>query len=137
MKLDAITLYQPWAQLILAGYKTIETRTHSKFARLKGRRIAIHAGRTFDIHSGEMTRPYLMEFTTLMRVVTEARLNMGVLLCTATVYDTGWLDACHSGAALCDCSGRDRYGLFLCDVQPIVPTIPWRGSQGIFTVEVP
>ena len=43
-----ITLYQPWATWIMRGWKTIETRTHSRFACLRGQTILIHAGKTTD-----------------------------------------------------------------------------------------
>ncbi len=46
--MPAITIWQPWASMIAAGIKTIETRTHSGFSSLKGKRIAIHAGMKFD-----------------------------------------------------------------------------------------
>ena len=46
--IPCITIHQPWASLIALGYKTIETRTHARFAGLVGKRIGIHAGKRFD-----------------------------------------------------------------------------------------
>lgn len=41
----ALTLHQPWATLIVLGYKTIETRSWAPPLKAIGMRIAIHAGR--------------------------------------------------------------------------------------------
>lgn len=43
--MKAISLWQPYASLIAAGKKTIETRTHSRRRSLAGQRIAIHAAK--------------------------------------------------------------------------------------------
>ncbi len=42
--MKALTIHQPWAQLIVEGVKTIETRSWPAPAGLVGERIAIHAG---------------------------------------------------------------------------------------------
>ena len=44
--MKAITLWQPWASLIAAGAKTIETRTWSPPHSLIGQPLAIHAAMT-------------------------------------------------------------------------------------------
>ena len=44
--MDALTEYQPWASLQAHGIQTIETRSWPPPARVIGRRIAIHAGKT-------------------------------------------------------------------------------------------
>ncbi len=41
----AITLHQPWATLIVLGFKTVETRSWPAPERLVGQTIAIHAGK--------------------------------------------------------------------------------------------
>jgi len=43
-----ITIKQPWASRIARAQKTIETRTHSRFKRLKGKTILIHVGAGID-----------------------------------------------------------------------------------------
>lgn len=48
MKQLALTVDQPWASLIALGIKDIENRTWSPEPELIGRRIVIHAGRTYD-----------------------------------------------------------------------------------------
>lgn len=48
MIFPAITIRQPWAGLVAAGFKTVENRTIRPPASVRGRRVAIHAGRMFD-----------------------------------------------------------------------------------------
>ena len=44
--MKAITLHQPWAQLIADGEKTIETRSWAPPPSLVGELLAVHAGKT-------------------------------------------------------------------------------------------
>ena len=46
--MKAITLHEPWASLIVAGKKTIETRNWSPPDDLIGETIAIHAGKNLE-----------------------------------------------------------------------------------------
>jgi len=43
--MDALTLWQPYASLIVAGHKTIETRSWGGPSKLIGQRLAIHASK--------------------------------------------------------------------------------------------
>ncbi|SFR79648.1 hypothetical protein [Sphingomonas jatrophae] len=40
----ALTIWQPWASLIMAGAKPIEWRSHHRCGTVVGQRIVIHAG---------------------------------------------------------------------------------------------
>lgn len=44
-KMQALTIWQPWASLIVHGFKRIENRTWAPPADLVGTTIAIHAGK--------------------------------------------------------------------------------------------
>ncbi len=44
----AITLWQPWAHLVSHGHKLIENRTWEYPEALRGKDIAIHAGKKWD-----------------------------------------------------------------------------------------
>lgn len=46
--LPCISIHQPWASLIAHGIKKTEGRTHTRFASLVGKRVAIHATKTWD-----------------------------------------------------------------------------------------
>lgn len=124
--LPCITLKQPWAALVCAGLKTIETRTHGRFRNLVGQRIAIHAGKGHDHHGPKTT----------------LELARGAVVCTAMVdaawqataddWEMGYVDE----RAMCDClPGTWLY--FLHDIRPLAEPIPAKGRLGIWYVEVP
>ena len=46
--MKALTLWQPWASVVALGIKKIENRRWKPPASVIGRRIAIHAGKTYD-----------------------------------------------------------------------------------------
>ena len=46
--MKAITLWQPWASMIVYGWKPVEYRTHGRFSFLFGQQVAIHAGQKTD-----------------------------------------------------------------------------------------
>lgn len=127
--LPAITLYQPWATWIMREWKTIETRTHARFACLKGKTILIHAGQTTDNSELATKNPYL----TLDQILydPEDMIN-GYLLGTARVYDFQPLNDSHSEKALIDCGNTKRYGLFLDMVNEFETPIYVKGEMGIW-----
>jgi len=46
--LPCLTIKQPWAALIAAGFKTVENRSYAPPKTIRGKRIGIHAGKAFD-----------------------------------------------------------------------------------------
>lgn len=124
--LPVITLYQPWATWIMRGWKTIETRTHSRFSCLKGQRILIHAGLKTDPNALHV--PYL---TLEQLLYLPDEMVNGFILGSAYVKDFRLLNESDSEAALCDCKGR-LYGLFLEDIERWTYPINEKGSQGIW-----
>ena len=118
-----ITIKQPWAALVATGAKTIETRTHSRFSGLCGKRIYIHAGLGHDragdgVAAQHLTREQL------------STLTHGAIIATAMVAETRPLNTSDERNALVECS-TPRFGLILTDVTPIVP-IPAKGKLGIW-----
>lgn len=125
--LPALTLYQPWATWIMRNWKLIETRTHAKFASLKGKTILIHAGMTTDPLAAK--NPYL----TLEQILEDPdEMINGYILGSAFVYDFKKLDDSHSKAALIDCGSVERYGLFLRDIKKLPEPIRVKGEMGIW-----
>lgn len=122
-----ITLYQPWATWIMRGWKTIETRTHNKFASLIHTTILIHAGLTTD--AAAINNPYLTK-EQLMHEPDE--MINGFILGSAYVDATGLLsgDDYENKSALIETT--DRYGLFLKDVKKFDEPIPVKGEMGIW-----
>ena len=124
-----ITLYQPWATWIMRRWKKIETRTHARFACLKGKRILIHAGQKTDGSELTVKNPYLR----LNQIIHNPdEVINGYLLGTALVYDFGKLNGRHSNDALIDCQNTDRWGLYLSDVLKFKHPILAKGEMGIW-----
>lgn len=125
--LPAITLYQPWATWIMRGWKTIETRTHNRFASLKGHDILIHAGQTTDADA--IDNRFLAKHQILYNP--DEMIN-GYILGKAFVYQTRELNATDSQAALIDCVITQRFGLFLARIEKFEKPIPVKGERGIW-----
>lgn len=124
--LPVITLYQPWATWIMRGWKTIETRTHNRFAGLMGKHILIHAGQTTD--GSAINNPYLTKEQLLLNP--DEVIN-GYILGSAFVRAFGKLSSIHSEKALIECDTL-RFGLYLTDVQKLESPIKEQGSMGIW-----
>lgn len=87
--IPTITLWQPWASLIVHGHKTIETRSWPAPRSLVGRRIAIHAGKTkadVTVTGLDVWRPLLDDDSVRLRA--EVRpLPLGAIVATARLLD--------------------------------------------------
>ncbi len=126
MVLPVITLYQPWATFIMNGWKKIETRTHSRFACLAGKRILIHAGNT--VEEDQIRNQFIPKGGEFDRSI----LPTGAILGSAMCYDAYWLRKVHTEAAMIDCSTTQRFGLFLGEVDIFPEPIYVPGSMGIW-----
>jgi len=116
--MKAVTVIQPWAELLASGKKTIETRTHSNFGFLKpGELIAIHAGKA-GIERAEEYGIWREHFGAVLAV---AEVVEG-----ARVLPRGWC-----GAAGCEVTSN-RYGLVLKNIRRLPRAVPCRGAQGIW-----
>ena len=144
--MKAISLWQPWASLVALKLKTIETRGHDRFKGLVGQRIAIHAGRKFDmegllvsrlIDSGKFGHGLsaLLAFENITRW---ALLTRGKILCTARVEQAAWAwDLSNSGVELEGrtlCDVQDKFLIFLEDIETLPEPRWFKGRQGIFNV---
>ena len=141
--MKAISLWQPWATLVALKLKTIETRNHSRFRALAGKRIAIHAAQKWN-QDGLLVsrlldgRPLGHALPNIMNIDYWAMRCRGKIVCTATVNDTMWAEDAAANRnelecrALCDV--EDKFLLFLGDIKPLAKPFPVRGRQGIFTV---
>ena len=136
--MKAISLWQPWATWIALGWKTIETRTHKRFASLVGERIAIHACMKWDKTAIEKAEPYLENIDPWAGVATQfCKANvLGAVVCTAKVVQHSALDPSSAQAALIECRSIQRYGLFLEDIEKLKVPMPAKGAQGIWNVEL-
>jgi len=127
--MPAVTLWQPWASWIARGLKTIETRGHNRFRALVGRRIAIHAGRTFDDEAARLAAPWLG--AEQRERAAEGPFPLGCIVATAEIAQHRPLTRADSAAALCPC-GVGLFGLVLTDVLAVDPPVYCRGGRGVW-----
>jgi hypothetical protein len=114
----AISIRQPWAWLIVHGYKDVENRTW--VTKYRGP-ILIHAGKTFDPAFDELCQVLRGEFD--IHVPPRKQLSRGGIVGQATIVDcvTDHDSAFFSGP----------YGFVLEDAQPL-SFQPCKGRLGIF-----
>jgi hypothetical protein len=115
----ALTIWQPWAECIAAGAKTVENR--GRPFRYRGP-LAIHAGLRRDRHA---------ERWLLVRAVVgdPAALPTGALIAVAELVD------CHPDAGCCRPWGEPgAYHLVLAGVRRLPRPIPARGQRGLWDV---
>lgn len=124
-----ITLYQPWATWIMRGWKSIETRTHERFSCLLNKTILIHAGMKTDGSDLTVKNPYLTKEQILFN---PDEVVNGAILGSVYVDACGWLcgDSYENKSALIDT--RNRYGLFLTEIEVLPFPIYIKGSIGIW-----
>ena len=122
--MKALSIRQPWAELILRGRKTIELRTWQTNTR---GRIAIHASQTVQ---EEACTAYGLD---------PARVVRGALVGTVELVDIAPLDEGEWEArrdqhlSLSDFPGP-TFGWRLADPQRLPQPIPWRGRMSLFNV---
>ena len=127
--IPVITLKQPWASWIMWGWKTIESRTHTKFNCLKGEdRLGIHAGKNYDDSDLVVNNPYL----TYDQLIESQLVPQGVILGTVNCFASGLLNKSHEQQALIECEKTVRYGLFVKDPIEFANPIPAKGELSIW-----
>lgn len=131
--MKAITLWQPWASWIAAGWKTIETRTHTRFASLAGQRIAIHAGKKWDRRWSEIAGGFLDDDE--IKQTPDFRAVRGVVVCRAFVVEHRRLYVWDSAKALCPAGGL--WGLVLMGVDTFSDPPAATGHQRIWNWQLP
>lgn len=121
MKMKALSTWQPWAWLIVNGYKDIENR--SWWSNHRGP-LAIHAGKTFDYKGYYWVKENFPEIP----LPNPQEFERGGIV--GTVNQTGCTKESRSPWFF------GRFGHTYADGKP-VPLIRMRGQQGYFDVEVP
>lgn len=107
----AISIQQPWAWLIIAGYKDIENRTWP--TRVRGR-VMIHVGKKFDGDPNDWDWPY---------ITPPSSFDRGGII--GTVEIVGCITASQSSWF------EGPYGFVLRNPRPL-PFRPCRGQLGFF-----
>lgn len=144
--MKALTIWQPWASLIVAGAKPVEWRGWPAPRWIIGQRIAIHAGarparadeiadileRIDDVETslvGEIARPLIERNHTknwpLSSVLGTARVGRPIpVLEWLKEYAPGFLDS--------DRVDHSKFAWPLTDIERFEPPVPARGAQGFW-----
>lgn len=141
--MKAITLHQPWASLIAAGFKTVETRSWPTNHRGP---IAIHAGRTsaadgIDAVIAALATQDCGPVTDVLDAIYRMRYPLGAVVCTASIVDCVRMDAevIAKASPLERALGGwrpDRYAWMLDDVTELYGPVVARGAQGIWGLDM-
>lgn len=116
----ALSIRQPWAWLVVNGYKDIENRTWSTAFR---GRIYVHAGR----RTINDDYPEQREYVTRAGIVIPARLPRGAIVGEVTI--AGCVDNSDS-PWFCG-----PFGFTLVDAIAYETPVPCRGQLGFFSVD--
>lgn len=136
--MKCLSVWQPWASLIISGHKRIETRSWLPPHSIHGKRIAIAATKTVRreqrLALAEETFQLHYSATGLPPV---GQLPMGCIL--GTVVIEGWrkidnilLEDLDMQEEAFGIYGPGRYAWFLRDPEPLPQPIPVRGGQGLW-----
>ena len=132
----ALSLWQPWATLVAIGAKRIETRHWHAPSSLIGETLVIHASKTTEMTPMARRDPFAS-------ALGNRDLPLGAIVGTARLVSCARIDR-----NLVD-EIRDEHGAqevafgnyetgrcawILADPVALTVPIPWKGSQGIFTV---
>ena len=115
--MKAISIRQPWAWLIVQGYKDVENRTWATKHRGP---ILIHAGKTLDPYFDEIRQDVLaqgVEFPDAKHIERGDIVGQVNIVDCVTESSSEWFDG--------------PYGFVLEDAQPL-PFQPCKGRLGIF-----
>lgn len=156
--IKALTIWQPWASLILIGAKPYEFRGWKPPASLIGQRIAIHAGAR-PMRRGELQMLMLqldqperhgspcLHADKARPLIDSALRNpaglpLSHILCTAIVGEPKRGDGCAAEFGQGAGNDSDREGTFnwgwpLTDIEPLDPPEPAKGLQGLWNWSAP
>ena len=122
----ALSLWQPWAELVICGRKTLETR-HWRSApyHLLGQRIVIHAARKRDKFVIQWARHFKLD---------PAKMAWGCAIGTVLFQEQRPCRAEDEALALIPCVGK--LGLVFVKPERFPEPIPVRGMLGFFPLNL-
>lgn len=136
--MKALSIKEPYASLILHGYKMIETRSWKAPANMIGKEIIIHASKSNNrIDKEYLTNKWLMTVIGCLHIVDN--LNFGKAIAKARLVDCvpvekirddiGWVEY------VCGFYDDGRYAWILDDVTPIEP-FETKGHLGFWEIDI-
>ncbi|GAB4071685.1 hypothetical protein KHC28_00135 [Ancylobacter sonchi] len=148
--MKALTIWQPWASLILHGWKPYEFRGWPAPVNLRGQRIAIHAGarplKVSEVADLIMRLKGPQAWTTCLKpealdFLERVKLSPGALplshvLCTVELGTPvrSWEIVGEFGGVIND-SDRDNHCNWawpVSKIEPLAPPVPAKGAQGFW-----
>lgn len=134
--MKALSIRQPWASLIVLGYKPVENRTRTSYHRGP---LLIHASKTFDLEGFEWIKAHRAELA-LPENWTELPAMQGGIIGRVDMWDVSTrTESLYSYPA--SVTEQDRrwffgpHGYWMRDPRQL-PFLPWRGQLGMFEVPV-
>ena len=149
--MKALTIWQPWASLVMIGAKPYEFRRWDYRTRekaLEGQRIVIHAGsrpirpievediiRRMSDRISSLRASIAMPLLERLRAAHKARgvVEMSAGLGTAILGTPKLVSALFSSPADSDRIDHHMYAWPLTEIEPFKAPIPCRGMQGFWT----
>lgn len=146
--MPAISLWQPWATLLAAGYKRVETRSWAPRELHMGETVAIHAAKHWTQDERELCEddPFFRRFLTLAArrgLWDTGHPPLGCIVGVATFHTAAPTERLIRNPKLTEREhgfgnySPGRYGWVFVDARPITPPVPLRGERGIFTWQAP
>jgi hypothetical protein len=134
--MKVISVRQPWAWAIVSGGKDVENRNWP--TKIRGR-VAIHAGKTFDLNLDELTimtngeygEPFTSMIRNYPRDYSEIDGPVSKIIGTVEIYDCVPAEKCFS---LWKASGVDHYCWLLRNPVALREPIPMKGQLGFWDV---
>lgn len=133
--MKAITVMQPWAWCIAAGYKMVENRTWVTSYRGP---LGIHAGKTVDTASVAMVKNMLVELGVVPDLDTPVP-DPHLKATGAVVAVVDLVGICEDSAR-CYCGpwaaiGQNHWKLD--NIRALAEPVPARGSQDLWNIDLP
>lgn len=131
----ALTLWRPWAAVVVDGPKDIENRRWAPPPWIMGKRIAIHAGK----HMDDVGERWIEDKVRELGVSCAPRL--AILAAVGAIVGTARVVGVHAPVAPLDFQHRtspwhmrDQYGWILADRCAVDRPVPCRGAQKLWRV---
>jgi len=118
--MKAITIWQPWATLIMEHGKDVENRTWP--TRYRGS-LVIHAGKSLDYEAMERFADILPRRTDLV---------LGACLCMVTMTACLRWDA--DNPSMSKWHEKGCWGWYFANVRPFPAPVPYKGKQGLWSI---
>lgn len=135
----ALSIRQPWAWLIVNGYKNIENRDWS--TNFRGQ-FLVHAGKKLTVDDYDAAMLFIEAFVDpalLQYIPDQAELQLGGVVGVAklvdcvTAHESPWFTGGIATAGAQAENQAGGFGFVLRDAMPI-PFMPWKGRLGFFNI---